>query len=49
MAYTNDTKPVPGTTTYLLMEDGGYLLQEDGSKIILTLGTGQYTNDNKPS
>jgi hypothetical protein len=53
-SYTKDS----GTpsTTYLLMEDGYRLLQEDGSPIVLNYGTvyskdavgsGTYTNDAK--
>lgn len=54
-SYTKDTKP-SGLTTYLLMEDGYRLLQEDGSPIVLTysadytndtIGSGNYTNDTK--
>ena len=55
MPYTNDTKPsssytndvgVATTTTYLLMEDGFRLLQEDGSPIVISYGV-EYTNDAK--
>ena len=57
MSYSNETKPAT-QNTYLLMEDGFYLLQEDGSKIVLTYAinysnetkpTGSYTNTTKPS
>lgn len=47
MAYTNDTKPAV-STTYLLLENGGFLLQENGNKFILVSGGG-YTNDTEPS
>ena len=47
MSYTNDLKP-SAEITYLLMEDGGYLLQEDGSKIVLSYGV-NYLNDAKGS
>jgi len=47
MSYSNETKPAT-QNTYLLMEDGFYLLQEDGSKIVLTYGI-DYTNTTKPA
>lgn len=55
--WDNTTKPVM-EVSYLKMEDGFYLLQEDGSKIVLSYGveytnttktTGSYTNTTKPS
>jgi hypothetical protein len=57
MSYTNDTKPTSSYTnntkpivySYLLLEDGGYLLQENGDKLILTESyLGSYTNETKP-
>lgn len=57
MSYTNDSKPTnsytngtkPVVYSYLLLEDGGYLLQESGDKLILTESyLGSYTNDTKP-
>ena len=47
MAWTNATKP-SSENTYLLMEDGYYLLQEDGSKIVLTRSA-DWSNTTKPS
>ena len=47
MSWTNETKPAT-ENTYLLMEDGFYLLQEDGSKIVLTRSN-DYTNTTKPT
>lgn len=57
MSYTNTTKP-DTEDSFLKMEDGFYLLQENGDKIVLTYGieytnttkpTGSYTNTTKPS
>jgi hypothetical protein len=57
MSYTNSTKPSssysnnsrPTYYTYLLLENGGYLLQENGDNIILTESyIGSYTNETKP-
>ena len=47
MSYSNETKPAT-QNTYLLMEDGFYLLQEDGSKIVLTYAI-NYSNETKPT
>jgi hypothetical protein len=46
-SYSNDTRPV--NYSFLLLEDGGYLLQENGDQIILTESyLGSYTNGTKP-
>jgi len=48
MAWTNKAKPST-TTTYLLLEDGGFLLQENGDKLILDYGAGTWGNKSKGS
>jgi len=46
MSWSNEQKPSQ-VDTYLLKEDGDFLLLESGDKIILTNGAGSWTNDSK--
>ncbi len=46
MAWTNETKPSQ-VTIFLLKEDGDFLLQENGDKIVISYGAGSWTNESK--
>ena len=46
-SFSNDIKPSSLTSFFLLLENGSYLLKEDGYKIVLTSGGSIYTNDTK--
>ena len=46
MAWNNDQKPSQ-VTTFLLLENGDFLLQEDADKIIVSAGAGSWSNDSK--
>ena len=47
MSWANATKPIM-EDSYLKMEDGYYLLQENGDRIVLSYGI-EYTNATKPT
>jgi len=48
MAWINRTKP-SADTSYLLTELGGFLLQENGDELVISYGSGAWSNGYKGS